>query len=111
MERFGKEERWERIVIFSRDGLPMAAWGRSEVYGDETLLEVGFSLMETARLLSPEGPVQEFAARGKEGKILVFQYLSVWGEPILLAAVASRRKGYRLALKNLIRDMASLEGF
>jgi hypothetical protein len=110
MERFGSEERWERIVIFSRDGLPMAAWGHSESYSDETLLEVGFSLMETANLLSPDGPVQDFVVQGKSGKLLVYQYLSVWDEPILLAAVASRKKGYRLALKTLIRDMASLEG-
>jgi hypothetical protein len=108
MESFGKEERWEKIILLSSEGFPMASWGNSSAYSEENLLEFAFSLVDAVKLLSKEMPAKDVYIRGQERKILVFRYFDSWGEQLILSAVISGRKGYRRALGRLVKLIQSL---
>lgn len=109
MRSFEGEERWDLIVLFSSEGLKMASAGKSPLYQDDNLLEFMFSLIETAQLLDTDIPVQEIIIRGKNKKWLVFRYFDAMEEQLVLGAVLSGKKGYRRAMKKLIRQVKALE--
>ena len=108
MQSFGEKDRWESIYLFSSEGLLMAHEGKSDIYNEENLLEFAFSLIETVQLLGGNIPVKEIAIRGKERKNLIFQYIEVWGENVILAAVISGKRGYRRAMKKVLKQIQNV---
>jgi len=105
MKRFEAEGRWECIFLFSPEGLPMATSGTSDLYREENLLEFAFSLISTMKMLGGKPPVKDVWIRVQDRKSLVFRYFDAWGEPLILAAVVSGRKGYRHALNKLVKQI------
>jgi hypothetical protein len=105
MHFFGEKDRWESMYLFSSEGLLMAREGKSDTYNEENLLEFAFSLIETVQLLGGNVPVKEIAVRGKERKMLIFQYIEAWGESIILAAVISGKRGYRRAMNQVVKQI------
>jgi hypothetical protein len=105
MRFFGEKDRWESMYLFSSEGLLMAREGKSDTYNEENLLEFAFSLIETVQLLGGNVPVKEIAVRGKERKMLIFQYIEAWGESIILAAVISGKRGYRRAMNQVVKQI------
>ncbi len=103
-----REERWDTIVLFSSEGLPMASAGRSSALDQERLLEFAFSLLQTTALLEDESSSREIIIRTSGGTRIVFRFFSAWNEDLILAAVISGRKGYRLALNRLVRAIRDL---
>ncbi|MBN1894889.1 hypothetical protein JW906_10355, partial [bacterium] len=102
MAAFAMEERWESIILYSSEGLKMAAHGVSPAYDPEHLLEFAFTQIETVRLLGDRMPVKEIRIQGKDRRILVFRYFDAWGSPMILSAVLAGRKGYKRAMTRLI---------
>lgn len=103
MARFGNEDRWECIQLYSSDGLLMAGHGFSKVYNYDNLLEFSFSLIETINLVDSKIPVKEIVVRGTEHRRLVFRFFTAWDETCILAAVIQGRKGYSRAMTELIK--------
>ena len=108
MQAFCDEERWESIFLFSSEGLLMARCGRSESYGQENLLEFVFALKNVWELLDDDLPAKEITVRGMHRRTLVFQGFMEWGERLTLAAVLSGRKGYRRAMRRLMKRIHDL---
>jgi metal-responsive CopG/Arc/MetJ family transcriptional regulator len=108
MQSYTAEERWESIYLFSSEGLLMASYGSSNSYHEEKLLEFSFSLIGTVQMLEKNIPIKEIIIKGKEKKWLVFEYLQAWGENMILSAVVSGKKGYRRAIKKVIRQIQNL---
>ena len=108
MKRFEDEARWEYTVLFSSEGLPLASHGKPTRYNEENLLEFAFSLIDAVRLLGDQPGVKELWIRGREGRNLVFRYFDAWGDPMILAAVVTGRKGYRKAMSDLVRHIQAL---
>ena len=71
MKQFGEEDRWERIILFSSEGLPMASHGNSSSYNNENLLEFAFSLIDAVKLLSKDLPVMDIVIRGQKKRLLI----------------------------------------
>jgi hypothetical protein len=109
MAEFHQEKRWESIGLFSSDGLLMAKYGMSSVYGEDNLLEFAFSLIDLVKLLGDDLPTKEIAVRGKNRKTLVFRYFEAWDEEFILAAILSGRKGYRRAVDKLIKLIKAID--
>lgn len=110
MREFGiRERRWESIVLFSTDGLVMASSGESAPYPPDTLLEFSISLLETVRLLDTKRPFDEIIISAAGNRRLVFRYFEAWGEPMILAAVVTGRKGFKRALTRLVKHIASID--
>ena len=109
MAAFAMEERWESIILYSAEGLKMAAHGASTAYDPEALLEFAFAQIETVRLLGDPMPVKEILIQGRDRRILVFRYFDAWGSPMILSAVLAGRKGYRRAMSKLIDMIQKLE--
>jgi hypothetical protein len=103
MDTYQEGDRWESIVLFSSEGLPMASQGPKDAYGEGDLLQFAFSLIEAVRLLGEGASEREVLIRGDQGKILSFHYFKAWNEPVILAVVASSKRGYRRAVSKLIR--------
>lgn len=103
MKTFHEEERWESIFLFSSEGLLMASHGTSPVYGEENLLEFAHSLIDMVRLLEDDLPIKEITIRGKEGKKLIFRYFNALEDKLVLAAVASGKRGFRRAMGRLVK--------
>ena len=108
MRSFGEKDRWESMYLFSTEGLLMAREGKSDVYNEENLLEFAFSLIETVRLLGGNIPVKEITIRGRERKMLIFQYIEAWGEYVILAAVISGKRGYRRAMNKVVKQIQNV---
>lgn len=108
MAEFHREERWESIALFSSEGLLMAKYGMSSVYGEDNLLEFAFSLIDLVKLLGDDLPVKEIAVRGKNRKMLIFRYFEAWDEKFILAAILAGRKGYRRAVAKIIKLIQAL---
>ena len=108
MKQFGEEERWERIILFSSEGLPMASYGNSSPYNNENLLEFAFSLIDAVKLLTKDLPVMDIVIRGQEKRLLIFRYFKAWEENLVLSAVATGKKGYRRALNQLVKLIMDL---
>jgi hypothetical protein len=102
MDTFQEQDRWETVVLFSSEGLPMASHGRSDAVGEADLLQFAFSLIEAVRLLGEDAPVREVTLRVGEKRNLSFHYFKAWGENLVLALVVSHKRGYRRALSRLI---------
>ena len=109
MAEFSMEQRWESIILYSAEGLKMAAHGTSPAYDQENLLEFAFAQIETVRLLGDRMPVKEILIQGRDRRILVFRYFDAWGSPVILSAVLAGRKGYRRAMVKLIDMIQKLE--
>lgn len=108
MRQFEEEDRWERIILFSSEGLPMASHGNSPSYNNENLLEFAFSLIGAVKLLSKDLPVMDIVIRGQEKRLLIFRYFKAWEENLVLSVVAAGKKGYRRALNQLVKLIESL---
>jgi hypothetical protein len=108
MDTYQEGDRWETVILFSSEGLPMASHGPMDVYQEGDLLQFAFSLIEAVRLFGDDVPVKEVLIRGYEGKILSFHYFMAWGEPVILALVASRKRGYRRAVAKLIEYIQNI---
>ena len=108
MHSFGENDRWESMYLFSSEGLLMAHEGKSDTYNEENLLEFAFSLIETVQLLGGNIPVKEITIRGSERKLLVFQYIEAWEDNVILAAVVSGKRGYRRAMKQVIKQIQNI---
>jgi hypothetical protein len=108
MDTYQEGDRWESIVLFSSEGLPMAGQGTLNAYGEGDLLQFAFSLIEAVRLLCGDASEREVLIRGNKGKILSFHYFKAWNEPVILAAVASPKRGYRRAVLKLIRYIQNI---
>jgi hypothetical protein len=108
MRSFGEKDRWESMYLFSSEGLLMAREGKSDAYNEENLLEFAFSLIETVRLLGGNIPVKEITIRGREKKMLIFQYIEAWEEYVILAAVISGKRGYRRAVNKVVKQIQNV---
>jgi hypothetical protein len=108
MRDLSEEERWESMYLFSSEGLLMARVGDSKPYDEGNLVEFGFSLIETVKLLNGHLPTKEIIIRGKERKILVFQYFDAWDDQLILATIVSGKRGYRRAIKKVIKLIQEL---
>jgi hypothetical protein len=108
MRSFGEKGRWECMYLFSSEGLLMAREGKSETYNEENLLEFAFSQFETVQLLGGNIPTKEITIRGRERKMLVFQYIEAWEVNMILVAVVSRKRGYRRAMNKVIRQIQNI---
>jgi hypothetical protein len=109
MDTYQEEDRWENIVLFSSEGLPMASHGATEAYQEGDLLQLAFSLVETVRLFSEASPVNEVLIRGDESRMLSFHFFKAWGETVILAAVTTRKRGYRRAIAKLIDAIRQMQ--
>lgn len=107
MVQLGEGIRWEGIFLFSSEGLLLAGQGNPSVYREGDLVEFAFSLLEATRLLGKEIPVKEIILRVKENRLLCFHYFNALGDQVVLAVLPSK-KGYRRALKKLIRFISTL---
>ncbi len=103
-----EEGRWEAMALFSSDGLLMASAGNSAQYPQERLLEFAFAQIETVRMLESQLDVTEITIQASKDWMLVFRYFKGWDENLVLAAVASRHKGYRRAMNQIIRRIQKL---
>lgn len=101
------DHRWEAIYLLSDEGLLLASCGASELYPEDKLLELVFSLGETAKLLTGE-PVQEVVIRGSHGRRVVYRHITAWQQPAVIVAVTWTRRGYQRALARLIQLIQSL---
>jgi hypothetical protein len=108
MDTYREGDRWEAAVLFSAEGLPMASQGASEAYGDSDLLQFAFALIGAVNLLGGGSGVREVWLDGRDKRVLSFHYFTAWGEALVLAAVAGRRRGYRRAVARLISYIQSL---
>ena len=63
MDTFQEQDRWETIILFSTEGLPMASHGRAAAVKESDLLQFAFSLIGTVRLLGETEPVKEVLDR------------------------------------------------
>jgi hypothetical protein len=86
----------------------MASHGTSSLYNEDRLLEFAFSFIKSVQLLGDEHPTKEIVLSGSSKQNLVFRYFEAWGEPVILAAVLTGKKGYKRALGKLIRLIQSL---
>ncbi|HDQ44655.1 MAG TPA: hypothetical protein ENN17_04035 [bacterium] len=102
MAESGNEGRWERMALFSGEGLLMAAAGDSPAVSQERLLEFAFAQIETVRMLEPVTDGTEITLRVPDDRLLVFRFFKAWDETLVLAAVANRRKGYRRAMGRIV---------
>jgi hypothetical protein len=109
MDTYQEQDRWERIVLFSPEGLPMACQGATEARSDGDLLQLAFSLAETVRLFGEASPVREVLVRGDENRMLSFHFFKAWGETVILAAVTTRKRGYRRAVARLIEAIQKIQ--
>lgn len=107
MVRLGEGTRWEGIFLFSSEGLLLAGQGDPSLYREGDLLEFAFSLVGAIRLLGEDIPVKEITLRGKENRLLSFHYFRALEDQVVLAVLPSK-KGYRRALKKLIRFISTL---
>ena len=103
MDTFHEGDRWEAILLFSSEGLPLASHGAIGAYGEEDLMQFAFSLIGAVRLLGESVPTKEIVLTGREGHLLSFHYFSAWGEEVVLAVVATKKRGYRRAVARLIQ--------
>lgn len=103
MDRFREGERWEAAILFSSEGLPLAAHGASPAYREDDLLQFAQALIPAMRLFGETDPVREAALFGSGGRVLSFHYFSAWGEDMALALVTPRKTGYRRAAARLIQ--------
>jgi len=109
MDTYQEEDRWENIVLFSSEGLPLASHGATEAYREGDLLQLAFSLMDTVRLFGEKAPVKEVLIRGDENRMLSFHFFKAWGEPVILAAVTTRKRGYRRAIAKLVDAIQQMQ--
>lgn len=107
MVRLGEGTRWEGIFLFSSEGLLLAGHGNPSLYREGDLMEFAFSLLGATRLLGEELPVKEITLRGKGNQLLCFHYFQALEDQVVLAVLPSK-KGYRRALKKLIRFISTL---
>jgi len=103
MDTFREGERWEAAILFSSEGLPLAAHGSSPAYREDDLLQFAQALIPAMRLFGETGPVREAALVGSGGRVLSFHYFSAWGDDMTLALVTPRKTGYRRAAARLIQ--------
>jgi hypothetical protein len=108
MDTYQEQDRWERIVLFSSEGLPMASHGSTDAYREGDLLQLAFSLTETIRLFGEASPVREVLISGDESRMLSFHFFKAWGETVILAAVTTRKRGYRRAIARLIDSIQQI---
>jgi hypothetical protein len=108
MQNFFEEERWETIVLFSSEGLLLAACGSSETHNQDNLLEFAFSLIGTTSLLKNDLPVKEITIQSKGRILLVFRFFEAWKETLILAAVVRGRIGYKRAMGKLMKHIRDL---
>jgi hypothetical protein len=101
-------DRWESIVLFSSEGLPMASHGSSREYGEADLMQFAFSLADAVRLFGHSSPVREVVIRGDKSRMLSFHFFEAWGETVILAAVTSKNRGYRRAVARLIEAIRKI---
>lgn len=108
MELYNDKERWESIYLFSSEGFLLAHRGTAWDSGEENLLEFTFSIITSVKLAENCLSVEEIAIRAHDHKMLVFYYFDAWNDNMVLAAVVSGRRGYRRALRRLIKQIRSL---
>ena len=109
MDTYQEGDRWESIVLFSSEGLPMASQGRGLAYPEGDLLQLAFSLLNAVRLLGEETPVKEVLVHGGEHRVLSFHFFKAWGESVILAVVMTKKRGYRRALTKLIQHIQQIQ--
>jgi hypothetical protein len=102
MDTYKEGDRWECVVLFSSEGLAMARHGTLQAPTEDELLQFGFSLVNAVGLLGEGAPVKEVILRGDEHRLLSFHFFKAWGEPVILAAVTAKKRGYRRAVAKLI---------
>ena len=105
MIRLGNGGRWQNMILFSEDGLPLASFGKS-AYSEETLLEYAMVLLQTLQV--DPNPMHECVIRGVGRKRLVFRLVQSEDENLLLAAVCSGRKGHYLAMNQLVAEIETI---
>jgi len=108
MDTYQEGDRWESIVLFSSEGLPMASQGRTAEIPEGDLLQLAFSLLNAVRLLGDGAPVKEAVLHGGGNRILSFHFFEAWGEPVILAAIMTSKRGYRRALMKLIHNIQQI---
>ena len=108
MDTFQEGDRWESIVLFSSEGLPMASQGGAEAYPEGSLLQFGFSLLAAVRLLGEESPVKEIVLHSGGDRMLSFHFFKAWGESVILAAVTTKKRGYHRAVAKLIQTIQKI---
>jgi hypothetical protein len=109
MDTYQEEDRWENIVLFSSEGLAMASHGMAGAYQEGDLLQFAVSLVNAVRLFGEKAPVKEVLIRGDENRMLSFHFFEAWGEPVILAAVTTRKRGYRRAIAKLIDAIQQMQ--
>jgi hypothetical protein len=108
MRFYSEGFRWEIMVLFSSEGLPLARYGKSPDYHEDHLLEFSFSLIQSANLIQDDSNIKEFIIHGKNRKKLIFKFFHGLDDEIILTAVASGKKGYRRAMSNLTKWIQNL---
>lgn len=108
MESLSEGKRWEYIVLFSPEGLPMASFGQTQDYSQDELLEFSFQLIQTILLLKDNKPVKKISLDTDQGKILVFYFLSINDQNFTLAAVVNKKTAYKRSINQLIQIIKSI---
>ncbi len=100
--------RWAWLKIFSEEGLLIAQWGKPANYSEETILETALVLRETALKIQEENSVDEIIISGQRQSRLIFRYMEIWDEPVIIAAGIFGKKGYKRALNRVINQIRTL---
>ena len=87
----------------------MASHGSAGAYQEGDLLQFAVSLVNAVRLFGEKAPVKEVLIRGGENRMLAFHFFEAWGEPVILAAVTTRKRSYRRAIAKLIDAIQQMQ--
>lgn len=107
MSRLGQNNRWESMILFTHDGLPMAQIGHSTQYPEDKLLECAMMLLGTLEAVASQ-PVRECVIRGEGPHRLVFRLFEAGGETLILAIVGSSTKGYFRAMNQVVHAIEQI---
>lgn len=102
MASLSEEKRWEYIVLFSSEGLPMASFGKSLHYNQNELLEFSFQLLQAIPLIKNKNLVNHMTIEMGQSKEIVFRFLIIDNQNYTVAAIVYKHIAYKRNLNQLI---------
>ncbi len=103
MRLLSEGKRWEYMILFSSEGLPMASMGTPEIYSEDELLEFSFQFLKTLPLIKNNNQIHTISIEAQNGKLLIFRFFPGLEDQLMLAAVVRKSIPYKQRMNQMIR--------
>lgn len=111
MEILSNGKRWEYMVLFSSEGLPLASFGIPKIYSEDELLEFSFQLLKTLPLIKEYHRIQRIRIEVQGGMLLVFHFFEGLEDQLILAVVVRKSIPWKQRINQMIRFLQTLNPY